>query len=559
MIMRRWFFLSLLGLSFFIATAVLAIGTSYFEFALKISNPLNISDQTGSVYEVFLPQNDHLSGIDVWVDNPGAGGQVSFGLRRDGSDTLLAAATVNILADVQPTFEGTRIHIDFPSQVAVASDDKYSLKILSEIPDFRVYQSNRRVILLEHTAPYTSEYINGAARIDDTEQDYGFKFALYETQESIPPVVTNATTSIVSLSEVKLEFNANEPVDFKVQYDAAGGGILNETNFSGQYTLCSLGASPCTVILSVTPDTTYNYVLTAKDEWSNSTEVSGSFDSATSSPPDSGSPPPEYNPPPVPEPDTTPPVISGLRAVWTTKNSAKIAWTTDEVADASLRITTDAAGNLGAVAFISDPIFELEHVLTSPAVLAASTTYYAHISSADLSGNNVNGSMAFETLPGSAGTETTSPESPTNPPAGNSGSGTGDGGLPPPPTVDFSSSEGTLQWQIPKEGAPENGYRIDIFDENNNLVKQVFVKSGNDTNAKIRGLAPGKYTIIIYSNRRGVFEKIAAPTQIIIPPKTLMELIIQFWYIYIAIIAAIVIGPWYLIKKEQARLKRVAE
>jgi hypothetical protein len=561
--------------------AVAQSQTPYFEFAPKISDPLDIDDQSGDVFEVFFPQNDHLSGIDIWVDNTGVGGQVSFGLRRDGNDSLLTAATVNILENVSPSFEGSRIHIDFPAQVFVNSDEKYTVKILSEIPDFRVYKSNRRLILLGHNAPYTSEYINGVARINDSEQDFSFKFALYENNESLPPVITNVKTEIISLDAVQLSFNANEPVDFKVQYGPMNGSNPSEISFSGEYSLCSQGATPCLASFSVLPDTTYNYTLTARDDWGNETLVSGSFESLESP---TGSLPPVENEetlPPLATSDTTSPTISNLRTIWIKTDSVKIAWTTNEVANASLRVTEDEAGNLGAVTFVSDPIFELEHVLTSPAFLSSATTYYAHIRSVDLSGNISESSIQFITLSDGSGSEGSGGDEEESGESNETSSTeilTGEeeevpapsGGILPPPTIEFSAQETTteegivsgkgaisFQWQIPSEGPPEDGYRIDVFDESGQLVKQVFVKDGSENQAKIRGLGPGKYTIIIYSNRGGVFEKIAEPTQIVVLPKTLLERIFQFWYIYILIISALVLGPWYLVKRERVRLSKV--
>lgn len=583
------FYCRLLFPLFLAPFVVLAQGASYFEFAPKISEPLDIDDYSGSVYELLLPQNDHLSGFDIWYDNSGSPGSVSFGLRKDGFSNLLAAKTVAVSA-VAPSFEGTRIHVDFGSAIPTDDSAVYSIKIFSETPDFRLYQADRLSILLQHATPYTSPYVNGVVRVDSDdgsdeagEQEFSFKFALYETQENLPPIVTNATTTIISLNELRFSFNVNEPADFRIQYSPVGGGIVQETSLTGQYQLCSQGAAPCLISLSVAPDATYNYILYIRDEWGNETQLSGSF-AASASPVGAPLPSEDLSAPPAPEaPDTTPPNISELALISVTQKSAKLTWTTNEVANTTLRVTEDEAGALGAVAFVTDPVFELVHTITSPAALNASTTYYAHISSTDLSNNTANGVLSFKTLPedpAAATVEATSENGAAatdsngdlaNSPAAD---GISSATVPilPPPLVEFSSGETTaenglvfgkgavsFQWSLPAAGEPEDGYRIDVFDGKNNLVKQLSVGPGEDRSVKIRGLKPGRYTIIIYSNRRGIFERIAQPTEIVILEKTLFEKIIQYWYAYILIISAIVIGPWYLIRRERARLKKVTE
>src|SRR3990167_5486111 len=136
--MDRRFFMALSVFAF--PAVAFAYGMGDFEFVPKVSSPLNIIDQPELVYEIFFPQNDHLSGLDLWVDNEGLPGEVSFGLRRDGVDTLLTSKTITATNTPMST-TGTKLHIDFGELISVIGNQKYSLKILSETPAFRVYKA----------------------------------------------------------------------------------------------------------------------------------------------------------------------------------------------------------------------------------------------------------------------------------------------------------------------------------------------------------------------------------------------------------------------------------
>jgi len=69
----------------------------------------------------------------------------------------------------------------------------------------------------------------------------------------------------------------------------------------------------------------------------------------------------------------------------------------------------------------------------------------------------------------------------------------------------------TIQWSAPPQGEPGQGYRVDIFNQNNELQKQIFVPSGQHQ-IVVNDLPPGKYFVIIYANYNYLFQRIAEIT-----------------------------------------------
>jgi hypothetical protein len=82
-------------------------------------------------------------------------------------------------------------------------------------------------------------------------------------------------------------------------------------------------------------------------------------------------------------PDTTPPAVSSVSAVVATNGTATVQWATDEPATSVVRYGTDP-GNLGSTS--SDPLLLTAHSLLLSG-LAADTTYYYQVTSADPAGN----------------------------------------------------------------------------------------------------------------------------------------------------------------------------
>ena len=284
-----------------VPSAAFAHGSKYFEFA-----PDTSSEHQAAYYDTpaqqFRPPNDFLGGVDLWLANSGSPGSATFQL-QSASGGVLASKTVTI-PEVAPVYGGTRFHVDFSSQAAVSVSNIYRLAILTDLPDLVLYQSSKFQILQHNTQNYPYYAIENAM-LGDTITDFIFKFALYERQESAPPVIGNASTTNTSPWGTTISFTANEPIDFSVSYTPAGGAPTT-IPFTGSFTICTELSAPCTVHLSVTPSTSYQYTISAKDEWGNVGIASGAFASdAAPVAPGGGSG--EPNPPPASGGETSPP------------------------------------------------------------------------------------------------------------------------------------------------------------------------------------------------------------------------------------------------------------
>lgn len=511
---------------------VFAHGTNYLEFNPDQGSSLKVID-VATPSQVFFAQNDFLGGFDVWLANPGSSGTATFALLNE-QGTVLTTRTVTIPYIAQ-TSNGTKLHVDLNSQIAVLADQKYSIRITSSMPELRLYYSDR-VQLISFNSPFVSPYITGVAKLGSEEQNFSFKYALYETTESSAPIISNISWIVVSSTEMKIEFNANEPIDYKVEYGPSGLGYIQTTNFLGGYQFCAEGIAVCSINISVNPNSVYQYRLTVKDSWGNQSQSTGTFQSGqeqaptptptqTPSPSSSGSPTPSTTttptssmpppPNPTPTPDLGPLFVSNLRIVSVTDKTVEVAWTTNNPANSHLLISTPF---LITVTDASDPTVELEHVLGTTNILGFSTNYIATITSIDSTNNEARASISFITLAPVIAT------SPTPQPSA-------------PPTQVTQGSDGSIQWSSSSGGEPSDGYRVDVFDKNGNFVRSVYVPvSSNGVN--IPGLEEGEYSVIVYSNNDGVFKKIDQPVSLKVESPFFKRLL-SFWWALIPLLAGL--------------------
>jgi len=436
--MRRFgFYLAII--LFLSANNVYAQGSKYFEFAPDESKKLfTYFVQTPA--QPFFPYNDFLSGIDLWIDNENQSGTALIELRNEVNQ-LIESKTITI-PQTPEQFGGKRFHIAFPSQTAVQSANLYQIRVISQMQKLRLYYASQFQIL-QHNSQSNPTYMIEPALLGSQEQDFAFKFALYETTESVPPIIINATTTIISETEAHITFNANEPVDFRVRYGPINTGMQQNTNYQGTYTICTYGIGNCTLFLGVMGNTTFEFELFAKDEWGNETVVPGTFYVSGTTPP----PPPILPPsgPPTAPPSGPPPPAS------------------------------------------QPPLTPLPPPAAPP-------------------GN------APPAAPPSGVPPPTAPPSGIPPSGQNSGSGSveviivdpGSGDDPYDPRV-------LIRWEEPENPETINGYRIDVYDENKNLIKQ-FVVSKETREFVLEKLGPGKYLLFVYVNRNGVLEQLGEPT-----------------------------------------------
>lgn len=561
MFLRVLKYLFLMVVVFVLPVIVYAHGNNYFEFNPDPfrTKPFSISSG-GVIYEVFLPSNEFLGGFDIWLDNSGSSGLASFELWRGGNLITTKSLTV---PHIDPIAGGQKVHVDWSYLIPIVSNSKYKIKISSTMPELQIYYASR-VKFLGHNEPHISDYLNGAAEIDGEEREFSFKFGLYETSETLVPVISNVGWAIISEGEMKVSFNANEPVDYKIEYGPSGQGYTQSSNFSGNYSFCNESVGICNIMVSVIPGTTYQYTLTVKDFWGNQGQATGTFTSGE-----------VQSPSPTQTPSDFPLVISNFRVVSKTDKTVGFAWTTNKVANSSLLISYSS--DLITITAVSDPAFELEHLLETDSVLSPGTTYTARITSVDLENIESVASLSFQTLatsilgstPAVTPTLTSQPSpsplfvSPTTiptPPISSSIPFISSGPVNSTSQITTSSSlagdgfsTGTVQWNQPASGEPKDGYRVDVFDEDGKLVTTVLVSDGSH-GIEVSDLADGEYTAIVYANNGGVFKKIDKPVELRAGEPPFFERLLSFWPYLLLAVALIGIFIWSHFKKKPSQI-----
>lgn len=521
--------------------SALAHGTSYLEFNPDQASSLKDAD-VATPSQVFFAQSDFLGGFDLWIANPGSSGTATFSLVND-QDIVLTSKTVTI-PNIALTSSGTKFHVDFNSQLPVLADDKYSIRVTSSMPELRLYYANT-VQVLSHNAPFTSPYMTGVARLGNEEQSFSFKYSLYETNEGSAPIISNVGWTVVSENQMRVDFNANEAIDYKIEYGPSGQGYGQSTNFLNDYQFCVDGIALCSIIISVSPDTQYDYRLTVKDSWNNQSQINGTFTSGQG-----------QTPLPSASPNDQPAVISNLRVAEITNNSVGIAWTTNEIANSRLLISFSS--DLITITNATDPTYELEHFLETDPVLGAGTTYLATVRSTDLGNNETTASLSFTTLSQPTPTPTPPPTSsptpvpsPTNQPNPSPTISVQTSPEPQPTEQINNSPEGPkVNWPAPSE-EPSDGYRVDVFDEEGKLIKTIFVPSGLHE-AVISEVPAGDYKVIVYENNEGVFKKVDTPSHIKVGDSFFKRLI-SFWPYLAVVLVLIGVFAWMQLRKKSSQ------
>lgn len=531
----RWLsaFAIVLGLS--VPQAVSA-DSVYYEFSPDFAQSLLVANSPQPVEQLFLSLNDHISSFDVWISTNSTTGDATFEL-YDPSGTRIATRTLSVPAIADSSI-GTRLKIGLPSQVSAVANQAYFFRVITSMPALRLYHSIQQKILAHNAVPQAT-YAGGLARVGGEEREFAFTFALYESNESTVPVISNVSATILSVQEVRINFNASEPVDTMVQYGPQGQGQSQNVPYSGQYTSCPAGIQPCSVLLNITnPGTTHDFTLTVKDVWGNASQVTGTFTSAGVSIDPTPTPTPTYSPSPTPEPtpDTVAPVITNARAVNVTHETADISWTTDEAAN-SLTVVQFGIDQL-TVGGNSDSTLELEHLVTITN-LAQQTTYTATVKSGDAAGNESTELFEFATSPA----PTPGPGTPTPPP----GTPTPTPTPTPIPIISVGPTDDdkgqTAQWTKPESGTPTGGYRIDIIGADGQLIRTIRT---TDTSVNIGELPEGARVIVYADHGDSVFEKVAAPMEVKTEKPLLERSVTALPYVLAGGVGAIVFGALLL-------------
>ena len=244
----------------------------YFEFAPDESNNFSVSRRS-EIIQPFIISNDLISGFDMWLDNSVAG-NISVSLLNN-SDQTLASKTVSVPA-LSPAWGGRRFHVAFNQAITVTGNQIYKIKITGASAGINIYYANR-VAPLEHNAVYSPlEKIVLPAVVSGIEQSFSVKFALYDSSDLLPPILSSLISS-TSSNTASINFNANEPVDFKITLESSDKTQLQTDPFKNGYQICNLAVTTCNSIFAITPNTRYDYQILAKDQWGNESNANGTL------------------------------------------------------------------------------------------------------------------------------------------------------------------------------------------------------------------------------------------------------------------------------------------
>jgi hypothetical protein len=186
-----------------------------------------------------------------------------------------------------------------------------------------------------------------------------FTFTTLPGNDFNPPVIGGVTSTSVTNSSATITWTTNEASDSQVEYGISDSyGSITTRNLS-MVTTHAVGLS------GLTAEATYHYRVLSRDAAGN-TAVSVDFTFVT----------PAQN-------DTSIPVIIGVTSSSITSNSARISWTTNEVADTQVEY--------GATIFYGSTTAANLSLVTSHAQiltgLNAKTVYHYRVKSRDAAGN----------------------------------------------------------------------------------------------------------------------------------------------------------------------------
>jgi hypothetical protein len=545
-------------LFFLSVSTALAQGTPYADFtSLLNSESIKVAD-VNVPSQRFKPLNDFVSGIDIFIDNDGALGTATINLKRVSNGQLLTSKTVSI-PNIPPEWGGTQFHVSFNNSINVLSTEAYTIEIISSMPDLRLYYSDL-IAVRQHNSIYSVGDIVLPAYLGSEEQDFAFHFVLYEKEEKEPPIISDPEISVKTLTNAQLSFHANEPVDHKIYLTPDGESETESIPFSNIYRQCNVGLNPCTANLKISPNASYEYRLVAKDEWGNENTTTGNFTALTDS---------SEN---IEEEPSTQLAISNARAVLISKNSATIAWTTNIAADSKILIQTQSTGgNLNTVAEIKNLSYILEHSLNTDFILSADTQYFANITSSDNLNNSANTTIVFST-PKDDETPTPGEEPVDDGESSEEITGGEDGTTPPDEetlanseiSIDIDTSGGTgkdalitLGWDVPDGISPSGGYRIDIFDKDNNLKLSL---TTDENKVNLNGLDPGEYNAVVYGNYGGLYTQIGDIIHFEVPGLTsVITLKERIYYLITIIILLSLLIPTFVWLRRRNRKRKKKE
>lgn len=460
----RPLFLALALLAGLISSASLALAHDelYFEYAPDPFNSQRLP-VAGLQYlaQIFSPLHDiSFTGADLWLDNVGSSGSATFTL-RDSDDVFLATKTISIppLAAVPG---GQKLHIDFDQQINLSSGKIYKLEISSSLAGLALYHS-KQLNFLEHNRGFISPYVGGVAKIEDEEQNFSFKYALYRY-----PVITTSESDSGQVQQEQPGEETQEPESSPlISITNARVSAVGDKWATLSWTTNIAADSRVSIRSQLSPLTVYTSAFDPTLELEHSLTVSGLVPS------------------------------SGYFADVFSGQGNELLLTTYTISFETLELSEQS-------------LTEQEQAQAQQAEEESSNS---QAQQADQPPEQSQQTSQQEPDPSSSpDSSTSSPISPQENQASNEEPGSDSESSQESGSIFLTSGQKgdnfSIGWSSSEK--PSTGYRIDVFNKYNQLERQFYVSA--DANQKdIAQLPSGEYRAIVYANNDGVFTKIAAP------------------------------------------------
>jgi peptidoglycan hydrolase-like protein with peptidoglycan-binding domain len=197
------------------------------------------------------------------------------------------------------------------------------------------------------------------------------------TPDVVAPVISQVSSTGITYAAAHITWTTNESANSKVWYGTTSPvGTSSPSASAG-----ALVVNHDLMLTGLTANTTYYYVVESVDAAGNkATAAQQSFVTLA-------------------QPDTTAPVVSQLAVASITYSGAHVTWTTNESANSKIWYTPTSPVVTTGAPTMSSTALVTSHDLALTG-LAASTTYYYVVGSADASGNTVIATEgSFVTLP----------------------------------------------------------------------------------------------------------------------------------------------------------------
>jgi hypothetical protein len=247
---------------------------NFFEFAPDLGEKISIT-ANNEYLQRFIPFNDYLSLIRIWVENLNYPSIINFKL-FDANNNLLVNKNL-IIPLTTFTWSGSPFDIVLDKNLRITSGQNYKFIIsTSENNNLKILAFNLLELIQNVEANLNLPETIKPLMINNSETQYSFKIALYEGTENLPPFISNLNYEILNTNEALITFNVNEPVIYELLvYDQLA---QNTTSYGvDYYQSCPINIKNCYQIINIEPEKAYNLKLIVFDYWQNSSSAEISF------------------------------------------------------------------------------------------------------------------------------------------------------------------------------------------------------------------------------------------------------------------------------------------